>query len=208
LKPKSANNTDKPSDLVSEQAALPDYFQSLLGDEPLPNAGTDTRLGAPFECLTFTVRALRLAIPCSDSSGVITDPFFLQQVARQWRGSMTSDRSWWLGSFHYQDGEVMVADISALLIPPDIRANLDEPTATPAAVVLVNDGHMGIVCDQNPVTMTIRPEDVCWSAVDSPRPWLSGVVSKSHALLATTTLCALLAASPAGRLVSNERPES
>jgi len=208
LKPKSANNTDKPSDLVSEQAALPDYFQFLLGDEPLTNASTDTRPDAAFECLTFTVRALRLAIPCSDSSGVITDPVFLQQVARQWRGSVASDRSWWLGSFHYQDGEVLVADISTLLIPPDIGANLGESTASPAAVILVNDGHMGIVCDQNPVTMTIRPEDVCWSTVDSTRSWLSGVVSKSHALLAMTMLCSLLAASPAGRLVGNERPES
>lgn len=208
MKPESTNNTDKPSDLVSEQAALPEYFQSLLGDAPLQNTGTDTRPERPFECLVFTVHALRLAIPRSDSSGVITDPFFLQQVVRQWRGSMAPDRSWWLGSFHYQDGEIMVADISALLIPPDIRANLAEATATPAAVVLVNDGHMGIVCDQNPVTLTIRPEDVCWSAVDSQRPWLSGVVSKSHALLATTTLCSLLAASPAGRLISNERPES
>jgi len=202
------NNTDKPSELVSEQVALPDYFQSLLGEESLPNAGTDTRPGAPFACLTFAVRALRLAIPCSDASGVITDPVFLQQVARHWRGSVAADRSWWLGSFHYQDGEILVADISTLLIPPDMRADLAEATAAPVAVVLVNDGHMGIVCDQNPVTTTIRPEDVCWSAVDSTRPWLSGVVSKSYALLATPKVCSLLAASPAGRLVSNERPES
>lgn len=207
MKPKSTNNMDKSSDLVSEQAALPDYFQSLLGDESQQNAGIDTRPGAPFECLTFTVHALRLAIPRADSSGVITDPSFLQQVVRQWRGSVAPDRSWWLGSFHYQDGEIMVADISTLLIPPDIRANLAEAAASPAAVVLVNDGHMGIVCDRNPVTMTARPEDVCWSEVDSPRPWLSGVVSKSHALLATPKLCSLLAASPS-RLVSNERPES
>jgi hypothetical protein len=208
LRPKSTNNTDKPSDLVSEQAALPDYFQSLLGDELLQNAGTDPGSGTSFECLTFTVHALHLAIPCSDSSGVITDPSFLQEVVRQWRGSVVPERSWWLGSFHYQDSEIMVADISALLIPPDIRANLVEATAAPVAVVLVNDGHMGIVCDQNPVTTTVRPEDVCWSEEGSTRPWLSGVVSKSHALLATPRLCSLLAASPAGRLVSKESPES
>ena len=202
MKPKNTNHTDKPSDLVSEQAALPDYFESLLGAEPLQNMDTDTASDDTIECLAFTVRALQLAIPCSDSSGVIADPVFLQQVARQWRGSMMADRSWWLGSFHYQDGEIMVADISALLMPPDIRVSLAEATASPAAVVLINEGHMGIVCDRKPETMTIKSGDVCWSTVDSQRPWLSGVVLQSRALLATATLCSLLATSPAGRLAS------
>lgn len=199
MKRKGANNNKGAhGDLAGEKAALPQYFQSLLGGKSAQSAGAVVRPVRPFECLAFSVRGLMLAIPRIDSSDIVTEPSILRHVAGEEEGSVARGRSWCPGSFRYQDEEVMMANIAEIVIPPEVRVALADPTGHPPAIILIQGGCIGIACETTPSSMMVKAEDVCWSMTPNPRPWLAGVISKRYALLDTPMLCAALAGARCG----------
>lgn len=190
--------------LVREQTALSQYFEAMLGDKSISHAAAGARPTGSFECLAFHVRGLMLAIPRTDACGVVTDPSFLNRINRKSRQSRLQGQSWLLGVLKYHNDEIMTMDIAEIAIPPEIRAELVNPPGAPAAVILVQDGRMGVICDNLPVVMIVTPEEVCWSRTPKPCPWLAGVIAKRCALLDATMLCAAHPASAAGGPVCND----
>ena len=176
--------------LAGEQVALSQYLETLLNDESSRRTGAMARPVGPFECLAFHVRGLMFAILRADSSGVMTDPSSLRHVDRKNPDLRAHDEPWRLGAFRYRDSEVMAVDIAGIVIPPDVRAELADPSSAPVAVILVEEGHIGIVCDSVPVAITVAPDEVCWPTALNSRPWLAGMILKRCALLDVPALCA------------------
>lgn len=189
--------------LAREQAALPQYLEAMLGDKSIDRADARTRRAGPFECFVFHARGLMFAIPRTDACVVVTDPSFLSRVSEKKREPRPPDQPWLLGAFKYHNSEIMTMDIAEIAIPPEVRAELVDPPGAPVAVILVQDGRMGIACDSLPVAMIVAPEEVCWSRTPNPRPWLAGVIAKRCALLDATMLCAAQSASEEGSPVFN-----
>lgn len=183
--------------LADEQVAVSQYLESLLDRESRRRAGVRPPPTDPFECWAFSVWGLRLTIPQADVRDVVADRSLLRNIGRTMQ-SRQAGATGLLGVFEYGREHISVIDVAEIAIPSAVRAELADARGAPAAVVLIQGGQAGIVCDDPPVVMTVAPEEVCWSALPNPRPWLAGVISNRCVLINAALLCPEFVAGPSG----------
>ncbi len=156
--------TEQQSDQALEQHALkPDI--SSLSDEVL-------------ECLLFKVAGfLTLAVPLVRLNGIM-----------QWNGDAThipGHADWFLGLVSNRGQQVKVIDIAKFVIPENHKSRQSvEGERNFKHMLLIDDGKIGLACDELGQVVKISHEKVRWREDRSSRPWLAGtLIEQMSALL-------------------------
>ncbi len=156
--------TEQQSDQALEPHALkPDI--SSLSDEVL-------------ECLLFKVAGfLTLAVPLVRLNGIM-----------QWNGGAThipGHADWFLGLVSNRGQQVKVIDIAKFVIPENHKSRQSvEGERNFKHMLLIDDGKIGLACDELGQVVKISHEKVRWREDRSSRPWLAGtLIEQMSALL-------------------------
>ncbi len=156
--------TEQQSDQALEPHALkPDI--SSLSDEVL-------------ECLLFKVAGfLTLAVPLVRLNGIM-----------QWNGDAThipGHADWFLGLVSNRGQQVKVIDIAKFVIPENHKSRQSvEGERNFKHMLLIDDGKIGLACDELGQVVKISHEKVRWREDRSSRPWLAGtLIEQMSALL-------------------------
>ena len=118
----------------------------------------------PFQCLTFKVAGLTLAVPLVRLNGVIDVPGEITP--------MPGHQPWFLGLIRHLEQQVKVVDIGRIVLPQGHEYSPVEP----GHVILIDDSRWGIACEGETQMITLPEQGVRWRTSRSKRPWLAGTV--------------------------------
>jgi len=134
--------------------------------EPAPQAALTLPVWAQhrFQCLSFQVAGLTLAVPLTRLNGIIeaSDPIT----------PMPGHQPWFLGLIQHLGRQVKVVDIGLIVVP----RNRSYHPGPPRYIVLLDGYRWGIACEGITGMLTLDPEHVRWRSRLGRRPWLAGTV--------------------------------
>ena len=179
----------KPSSEIPQQAVVeppppaPDIEDATGRKLIIPDWGRQ-----PFAAMVFKVRDLSLAIPVQELAGVID-----WQAARveQQAGAMLL-----LGQTDYAGQAVKVVDTARFIFPDSKLAALAEQGGQHklSRIVLINNGKIGLACDEVYELIDIQPSQVTWRSELTRRKWLAGtMLEEMIVLLDSATTADILA---------------
>ena len=117
-----------------------------------------------FQCLTFSVAGLTLAVPLVKLNGVIEVPEDITP--------MPGHRPWFLGLIRHLERQVKVVDIGRIVLPQGREYSPVEP----GHVILIDESRWGIACEGETQMLTLSEHGVRWRTSRGKRPWLAGTV--------------------------------
>ncbi|OOG26211.1 hypothetical protein B1C78_05250 [Thioalkalivibrio denitrificans] len=132
---------------------------SAVGEPVRPDWAEGT-----FQCLTFSVAGLTLAVPLVKLNGVIEVP---EEIT-----PMPGHQPWFLGLIRHLERQVKVVDIGRIVLPQGREYSPVEP----AHVILIDDSRWGIACEGETQMLTLPEHGVRWRTSRGKRPWLAGTV--------------------------------
>lgn len=154
-------------------------------DAPAPAADYPEWAQHDFQCLLFRVAGLTLALPLAKLNGVL-----------RWDAaavtSMPNHRPWFLGLREHLGHQVKLIDVAKVVTPSD-RATADAAGAGFGHIILIDEGHWGLVCSEVADVVTLSATAVKWRSPGGSRPWLAGtVIDRMCALLDCAVLADML----------------
>jgi len=132
-----------------------------------------------FESLHFKVGGfLMLSVPLVRLSGIVP-----------WPGKLTAVpgyADWFLGLLPSRGRQVKVIDIAKFVIPENHKARntLASGERQLKHIILIDDGRLGLACDELNGILKLTQEQVRWRSDRTTRPWLAGTIIEQ--------MCALL----------------
>jgi purine-binding chemotaxis protein CheW len=133
--------------------------------DPVPvKGGQPDWVDGPFQCLTFSVAGLTLAVPLVKLNGIIEVPGEITP--------MPGHQPWFLGLVRHLERQVKVVDIGRIVLPEGRAYTPVEP----GRVILIDESRWGIACEGETQMITLPPEGVRWRTSRGKRPWLAGTV--------------------------------
>jgi purine-binding chemotaxis protein CheW len=178
---------------LAEEAEIVPVVAPAVAVAPVPASAppaTPDWASGPFACLLLSVNGLSLALPLVKLNRILpwTEPSPLPGYA-----------PWLLGIVHHLDTNVRVIDTAGLVMPEIRRPTPGEAGAAGERhIVLIGDGHWGLVCEHVSEVITLDPERIRWRASRGQRPWLAGTLVEQ--------LCALLDVEELSRVLENGCP--
>jgi chemotaxis signal transduction protein len=161
---------------------LKSQLQSQLTSQLLPPAWAQQR----FQVLTFTLGTLQVAAPLEKLNGIIPLPSHIT--------SLPGQSPWFLGLVRNRDKNVQLVDLAKIIKPAHIAANAmpgKEQTNVAQSskyILLVEEGHWGILCDAIATVLTLEPQQVTWRCSSHFDFILGTVVEKMHSILCVDRL--------------------
>ena len=201
--------------LVNQNEALVDFLDDLLSEEveqelvdteveeahqPQPQSLPDLEdaLGRklvvpdwgrqPFQAMVFKVRDLSLAVPLQSLSGVIN---WVSSEVSQEAGTLLL-----LGQTSHAGKLVNVVDTARFVFPDEQLTEMAEQGlgSEISRIILINNGLIGLACDEVYEVIDIQPEQVTWRSQKTRRKWLAGtMLEEMIVLLDGETLADILA---------------
>lgn len=168
----------KPSDVTEPVASAP---AEAVAASPQPSASLcpDWAQGR-FQCLMFRVAGLTLALPLAKLNGVL--PWDTEAVTE-----LPNHQPWFLGLRTHLEHKVKLIDVANVVLPADRWAELPPvESGRLGKVILIDDGHWGLACDDVAEVITLSGTDVKWRSQSGSRPWLAGTVIKQMCALIDT----------------------
>ena len=141
----------------------------------------------PFDCLLFKVAGgLKLCVPLKRLTGIMKWPAEITPLPRH--------ADWFLGLVPHRGHQVKVIDIAEFVIPQHHRSR--QALAGERRfqhLLLIDDGKIGLACDELGKVLKLRPEQVRWRSDTRTRPWLAGtVIEQMSALIDVDRFTAML----------------
>lgn len=131
-----------------------------------PPAGGETGrpdwADGPFQCLTFSVAGLTLAVPLVKLNGII-------EISGEIT-PMPGHQPWFLGLACHLDRKVKVVDIGRIVLPQGRQY----VPVVPDHVILIDESRWGIACEGTTQMISLPPEGVRWRTSRGRRAWLAG----------------------------------
>lgn len=176
-------NETKPTLTETDPSSEVDLQQEVAVEEQqaaqTPDHSDDVQTpDQPFECLMFKVAGgLNLSVPLARLNGIL-----------QWQGECThlpGHADWFLGLVSNRGHQVKVVDIASFVIPENHQAREGLSGERQFKhLILIDDGHYGLACDDLGDVLKISPDNVRWRADRANRPWLAGtLIDKMCALI-------------------------
>lgn len=138
-----------------------------------PTPGVAPEWARPdFQVLYFRVGALDLAVPLVKLRGVL-----------RWGGTsitaMPNQPHWCHGAMRHRGVNMVVIATDRLVVPGRHGGMATSVGDGPLLrrILVVGDGHWGLVCDSVGEVARLRPDEVKWRATAGRRPWLAGTVT-------------------------------
>ena len=162
------------------EAALP-YGE--MGTTPDVPTDMEEFQQAPFQALFFSVAGLNIAVPLKSLGGI-----------HNWETPkpLFGRPAWYLGIMPHPIEQLNVVDSARWVMPEKYTEQLAE-NLDYKYLVMLDESHWGLACEELVTTITVQPSDVKWRTRAGKRPWLAGIVKdKMCALLNVNELIALL----------------
>jgi purine-binding chemotaxis protein CheW len=137
--------------------------RTMLAPGPV-EPGVPDWADSAFQCLTFSVSGLVLAVPLVKLNGIIEVEDEITP--------MPGHQPWFLGLTRHLEQQVKVVDIGRIVLPE----GRDYAPVDPSRVILFDDSRWGIACEGETRMITLSSEGVRWRTSRSRRPWLAGTV--------------------------------
>ena len=171
---------ESPSEIT--QTAPPIQETQLDADESAHETVAEDWRSQPFQALLMDIHGLQLAIPLQQLCGI-----------REWPDTelprLPGKPDWYLGLLSADRLHTQVVDPGHIVLPAEMR----QRSATPAYMVLIDDGRWAIACHAVSEVITLHPEDIKWRKIAGKRPWLAGtVLEKMCGILDIPALVGLL----------------
>lgn len=147
-----------------------------------------------FQALLFRVGGLQLAVPLVSLFSV--EPRTTSPTA------LPGKPAWYLGLLSCRGRNAVIID-TALVVMPE---RLSGARADYSNVLLLDEGRVGLACDEVEQVVTLSAGAVTWRTARGRRPWLAGTVVEHMCALLDVSAFARMVSTPAARVekFSNE----
>ncbi len=158
-------------------SAVPEPAVQVVGQQEVPVSQSPAVEAAeypawarePFQCLFFTIKGVRFAIPL----------FALNSIA-EWSGDavvLPGQPDWYRGVILHRQQRVVVVDLARLIMPERGWEQAEHDSSQEKRhLLIVGEGRWGLSCDRLQRPETLRMDAVKWCAPGGNRPWVAGTV--------------------------------
>lgn len=142
---------------------------------------------SPFQCLTFKVGGITLAIPKEKVRGIIE----IKEKITELPGFGCAP--WLLGLFPCHGQNVQVVDIAQIVLPDRQPVASGSTSHWVNYLILVGGGRFGLAVEGLSTVLSLKPEDIRWRSEQDKRSWMAGtVVEHMCAMLDVDSLSEML----------------
>ncbi len=143
---------------------------------------------SPFQCLTFRVGGITLAIPRDKVRGIIE----IKEKITELPGFGCAP--WLLGLFPCHGQNVQVVDIAQIVLPERKQTSPGKTSHWVNYLILVGGGRFGLAVEGLSTVLSLEPKDIRWRREQDNRSWMAGtVIEHMCAVLDVESLSEILA---------------